>query len=132
MAKLGHFTDGHGIRIVFVNQAITVYEKNVTPGGTEGGDPIDITTNDNTSLRSFAPPTLATKTATSAEVTYDETDLAALEAAVDQSDTIRIEWPDDTTRSRAGWLRSVIPNQAAADEQPTAAITIEYEGESPA
>jgi hypothetical protein len=131
MAKDGHFTDGHGIRIVFVNQAITVYEKNVTPGGTEGGDPIDITTNDNTSQRSQAPRTLTAPTATSAEVTYDETDLAALEAAVDQSDQIRLEWPDDTTRAASGWLRSVIPNQASEGEQPTAAIVIEYQGEAP-
>ncbi len=132
MAKDGHFTDGHGTRVVFVNQAITVYEKSVTPGGTEGGDPIDITTNDNSSQRSFAPPSLTSPTPTSSEVTYDETDLVALEAAVDQSDDIRIEWPDDTTRAKSGWLRSIVPNQMTAGEQPTAAITIEYEGEAPA
>ena len=132
MAKDGHFTDGHGIRIVFVNQGISVYEKNVTPGGTEGGDPINITTNDNASQHSQAPRTLTMPTATSAEVTYDEVDFAALEAAVDQSDQIRIEWPDDTTRVSSGWLRSVIPNQASEGEQPTANITIEYQGEAPA
>lgn len=132
MAKLGHFTDGGGIRVVFVNQGISVYEKNVTPGGVEGGDPIDITTNDNTSQRSFAPPRLTSPTPTNLEVTYDETDLAALEAAVDQSDTIRIEWPDDTTRAKVGWLRSVTPNQATEGEQPTAALVVEYEGEQPA
>jgi hypothetical protein len=131
MSKDGHFTDGHGIRIVFVNQGIMVYEKNVTTSGSDGGDPIDITTNDNVAERSFAPPTLKKPTPTSSEITYNLADLDALKAAVDQSDSIRTEWPDDTTEAKIGWLRSIIPNQAAADEQPTAAIVIEYEGEAP-
>ena len=131
MSKASHFTDGHGIRIVFVNQGITVYEKNVTPGGKEGGDPIDITTNDNVSLRSFAPPVLGRLTPTNVEVTYDKADLDALKAAVDQSDDIRTEWPDDTTDVQSGWLRDVTPNQTQSGEQPTATLAIEYQGEAP-
>ena len=132
MAKDGHFTDGHGIRIVFVNGGVTVYEKNVTPGGTEGGDPIDITTNDNTAQRSFAPRTLDAPTPINLEVTYNQTDKASLEALVNTSDTIRTEYPDNTTEATSGWIRSVLPNQATSGEQPTANIVIERQGEAPA
>jgi hypothetical protein len=131
MAKADHFTDGHGIRIVFVNGGVTVYEKNVTPGGIEGGDPIDITTNDNTSLRSFAPRTLATETPINLEVTYNQTDKAALEALANTSDDIRTEYPDNTTELTSGWIRSVIANQATSGEQPTANLVVERQGEAP-
>jgi len=132
MAKPGHFTDGYNIRISLVNQGITLYEKNVTPPGVEGGDPINITTNDNGDFMSFAPRSRKQRTAAQAEVTYDDTDLDALEAAVDQSDDILVVWPDDTTKLDSGWVRSVIANQTQEGEQPTANITFEYQGEAPA
>ena len=132
MAKDGHLTDGHGIRIELVNQGVVFYEKNVTPSGTEGNDPIDITTNDNTSQKSFAPRTLTQPTDVNAEVTYNKADKDAASAAVDQSDQILTTYPDDTTDLDSGWLRSFIPNQAAEGEQPTANIVIAYQGEAPA
>jgi len=131
MAKAGHFTDGYNIRISLVNQGITVYEKNVTPDGVEGGDPINITTNDNGDFQSFAPRSRKQRTPSQSEVTYNETDLDALDAAVDQSDDILIVWPDDTTRLQSGWLRSNIANQTSEGEQPTTNLTFEYQGEAP-
>jgi len=132
MAKDGHFTDGYNCRISLVNQGITVYEKNVTPPGVEGGDPINITTNDNGDFQSFAPRSRKQKTPAQSEVTYNDTDLDALEAAVDQSDDILRVWPDDSTKLESGWLRSSIPNQTQEGEQPTTNLTFEYQGEAPA
>jgi hypothetical protein len=132
MAKEGHFTDGAKFRITLVNQALGMYEKTVQPGGTEGNDPIDITTNDNASLRSFAAPCYAQYTPAQATVTYNAADKAALEAAVNTSDTIRVTYSDDTTEDREGWLRSFVPDSASQGDQPMATITLEFEGEAPA
>jgi len=131
MAKAGHFEDGLGIRIVLVNQALVFYEKDVTPSGLEGGDPINITTNDNTAQHTQAARTLSIPTQASATVTYDVSDEAAYFAAVDVSDDVRTDYPDDTTTLEAGWLRSFIPNQTQEGEQPTAAVVFEFQGEAP-
>lgn len=131
MANATHLQDGAGFRIVLVNQGITLYEKSVQPRGEEGGDPIDITTNDNTSRKSFAPPKWTEPTPSQAVVTYSGTSLDALRAAVDVSDDIRIEYPDDSTDdAEPGWLRSAIPENAEPGAQPTATVAIAYYGEA--
>lgn len=132
MANALHLTDGQGIRIVLVNQGLVFYEKSVQPSGVEGGDPINITTNDNTAYESQAPRTLRMRMQSQSVVTYDSTDKAAYEAAVDQSDSIRIDYPDDTTELYVGWLRSFIPDSAENGSQPQATAIFEYEGEAPA
>jgi len=131
MANTDHLTDGHATRVSLVTGAITFYEKSVTPGGVEGGDPIDITTNDNATQKSQAPRSLTSPTSTSATVTYDKTDEAAAGARINVLDTVLVVYPDDTTDARAGWLRSFIPNEVSEGEQPTAAVVFEYQGEAP-
>jgi hypothetical protein len=133
MAKQGHITDGHGFRIELVTQALVFYEKSVQPGGSEGGDPINITTNDNTDKHTFAAPTLTTDTDAQLVCTYDQTDLADYLAAVDVSDTIVLAYPDDSSdAARPGWLRSFIPDSAETGAQPTATAIFAFEGEAPA
>jgi len=132
MANTDHLTDGHATRVKLVTGNIVFYEKSVTPGGTEGGDPIDITTNDNTSQKSQAPRSITSPTSTSATVSYDKADKVAAEARINVLDTVLVTYPDDTTNIRAGWLRSFIPNEMSEGEQPTAAVVFEYQGEAPA
>jgi hypothetical protein len=133
MANATHYTDGHGFRIELVNQGIVFYEKSVQIPGSEGGDPINITTNDNTAKHSFAPPALTEDTQAQAVVTYDSTDELAAKAAVDQSDDIQVTYPDGSTAATfSGWLRSFIPDNAEGGAQPTATIIVQPQGEAPA
>jgi len=132
MAKDGHYTDGHGFRIELVNQGLVFYEKSVQIGGSEGGDPINITTNDNTAKHTFAPPALTEDTPIQLVCTYDDTDLASYKAAVDQSDDILVTYPDDSTEAAVpGWLRSFIPDNAESGSQPTATAIFQPQGEAP-
>lgn len=133
MANAAHYTDGGKFRIELVTQAIVFYEKSVQIPGEEGRDPINITTNDNGDLLSFAPPIRGQITPAQAVVTYDSTDLTAIKAAVNVKDTILVTYPDDTTEAAiTGWLRSAIPDNAEDAAQPTMTVTFEFEGEAPA
>ena len=131
MAKAGHLTTGQGFRIKLVNQNLEFYEKTVQPKGLDGGDPINITTNDNTEKESQAPRKLSTDTDAQITHTYNAADKALYEAAVNQSDDILQIFSDDSTEAaRPGWLRSFTPESAEKGSQPMATSIFSFYGEA--
>jgi hypothetical protein len=131
MAKEAHYQDGGCFTLEAVNQALTFYVKSVQPSGTEGNDPINVTTNEQGSLETMVAPKRGTKTPMTAVVSYDFTDLASYEAAVNTSDDWLVKYDnDETSAPQAGWLRSIIPDNAEQAAQPTATAVWEFEGQA--
>lgn len=118
-------TDGFATKIAFSQDTdISFWEKTVKPVGLDGGEPIDITTMWNTSLRTFAPRQLKTGTQVTANVAYDPQVYDQIQAIINVNGWITVHLPDGSGVNFVGFLKSFEPAENQEGNQPMAAITV--------
>lgn len=116
--------DGYGARITLQTSGITFNEKSVTPAGVDGQDPVDVTTNAKTTYREKYPRALKELTNGSGTVAYDPAQTAAITAAVNVKQVIRVDFLEGDCCSFYGFLKSFQPGELGDGEQPTAEIEL--------
>lgn len=124
--------DGHSTKIAFSrNPDINFWEKTVTPPGIDGGDAIDTTTMHNVTWRTFSPRKLKTLTEMKTEVQYDPIAYDELRDLINVEDSITVTFPDGSTLSFFGYLKSFEPGELSEGEPPMATITIQPTNQDP-
>lgn len=121
----GFFEDGYQTLISFsANPAVLLKEKSVTPPGWDGGDAIDITTMRNTDLRTFALRKLRTLTESTFNAAFAAGTYSDLAAMINVNQEITITFPEGSSITFWGGLRTFTPGEFVEGEQPTAECAI--------
>ena len=125
---------GNRIEVAVTSPAVTLtfLEKSVTPGGFEGDDEIDTATNASTRFNSREPGDLVTKTDMTASVVYKLSDISDIKSIINIAGTVTRTDKLGNTDVDNGWIKSFVPDELVKGEQPTATLTISYEGEDAA
>lgn len=117
---------GQGTKITFsAVPGLSVWEKETTPPGIEGGDPVDNTNHFNTVWRTKAARKLKELTDTSFSGFYNTSLYTDLLTVVNVEQTITVTFPDGGTLAFFGYLKTFA--QGAHNEgntAPTATFTI--------
>jgi len=103
---------------------IDLWEKSVQPPSMDGGDPIDVTTQHNTTYRTKAASALIDVGETTHTVGYDPAVYDQIIAILNTETTITITFPDGSTLAYYGFLRTFEPSDLSEGEFPEASITI--------
>ncbi len=122
------YPDGWVSKISFErNPTIGFWEIGVQPGAIDGGEPIKITTMHNTARHTKAAPGLIEDGDLELEAAYDPayiSNTAGIEQLINKNGSITQQWPDGTTKTFFGWLRSFAPQKLEAGKFPTASVKI--------
>jgi len=117
--------DGHQTLITFeADPDIELWEKSVTPPGIDGGDGVDTTTMHNTTYRTMSPRSLFTLTPMTTTMAYDPVFYTRALDLINVETTVTITFPDGSTLSFYGFLKSFEPGELAEGAQPTASVSI--------
>lgn len=117
--------NGHGTIFAFSRKPnINFEEKDTSPMGWDGGDPIDITTQYNTRVRQKAPRRLIDSTNPTAQVAYDPKCIDEVRELINQRGSITEYLPDGSTLTYYGYLKSFKRGSHVEGTQPTADIEI--------
>jgi len=131
--KANTLKDGFGIQITFGtgksgvdHSGIVLFldPTSITPPGLDGGDAIDTTTHSNTAYRTKHQRSLKEITDGSCTVVYDPDAWASIVAAINDNVLITFTFPDGSSVSVYGYLKSFIPNEYVEGEQATAECVI--------
>jgi len=126
MSKL---TDGFGTTISFTTAGsgvtATLYETSVSPPGLSGGGPVDHSTMENETYRTYVPHTLIGGSPASFVGGYDPQLLEDILSGVNVNQEFTITFPDGSTLVFWGWIDEFTPNPLVDGEMPTANITIQ-------
>lgn len=118
--------DGFSTKIAFAaDPDISFWEKTVQPPGWDGGDAIDVTTMHNTTYRTFAARALVTLTESSLTVMYDPACYTQIRAIINVETSISVHFPDGSTLTFYGYLRSFEVGDHVEGEPPEATIVIQ-------
>lgn len=118
-------TDGYQTLISFAADTdVLLYEKQVTPPGVDGGDPIDQTTMRNSDWRTAAPRSLKMLTNGSMTVAYDPATYDEVMALINTNTLITVTLPNGGTWAFYGYLKSFVPSELTEGEQPEAECEI--------
>lgn len=109
----------------FAGEGVSVFEKEVTPPGMDGGGPNDTTTMRNLVWRTMAPKKLKTLTQMSFVASYDPVLYNDLVAQINVNQLVKVTFPDGSSVSFYGWLDKFTPNRIVEGEQPTSEVTIQ-------
>ena len=104
--------------------AINLWEMDPTPPGWEGGDAIDTTTQHNDILRTKSARGLLEMTDGSFSAAYDPLCYTQIRSLINQEGSITQHFPDGSTLTFYGYLKSFIPGPLVEGEMPTADCTI--------
>ncbi len=118
--------DGHATKITFAaDPDVSFWEKEVTPPGVDGGDPISRTTMFNTAWKTYCPRTLKEMTEASLTATYAAEVYTQIIALVNVETTITVAFPGGQKVSFFGYLKTFEPGTAEEGESPECEITIQ-------
>lgn len=123
---------GHNILVSLGSLSFTC--KAVTDASFEAGEPIDITTNQTTKVKAYAPPDLAEPGEITLTAVFDPTQLATYKSNLGVIQTCTITYatcanrtsPD--TNTYEAYLKSVSPQEMTTGSQPEVQITIGLTG----
>tara|TARA_R110000824_G_scaffold172434_1_gene350260 strand:+ start:809 stop:1276 length:468 start_codon:yes stop_codon:yes gene_type:complete len=119
--------DGYSTKVGFENDLnVEFWEKTVSPSGYDGGDKIDITTMWNATVRTHAARSLYDATDGSITVAYDPIAITSIKALINVEGIITYTFPDGTTDSRYGYLKSFEPQELSEGSHPEASISIAH------
>jgi len=120
------FTDGYKTLITLAADSnIEFWEKEVTPPGVEGGDPIMTGDMFNTAWETKVLQALKTTTPVTLVANLKGVTLTSCVAICNVATTITVRFPDTSTLCFYGGLRSAKPNAFVKGQQPTITIVIE-------
>ena len=118
--------DGFSTKITLSSDTdISFWEKEVTPPGLDGGEPVEQTTMHNDTLRTFRPRSLSTMTECSCSAAYDPDAYDEILAIINTNLTITVTFSDGSTLAFFGYLRTFTPGALVEGEQPLADIVIQ-------
>jgi len=118
--------DGFSTLITFtVDPDISFWEKTVKPPGIDNRDPIDTSTMHNTSVVTKAARALNELTSGSTKVAYDPNVYTQILAICGTEGSINVMFPDGSTLSFYGHLRSFEADDIVEGEQPEATVAFE-------
>jgi hypothetical protein len=120
--------DGFPTTISLTGAGVTFWEKTAKPGGFDGGEPIDITTMRNATIRTKAPRHLYDVTPMTLKVAYDPTVETTIKNAINANQEIVTTYPDSAATTWWGWLKSFEPDELTEGTMPTATITLIHSG----
>ena len=124
--------DGFSSKIAFEDDlTIELWEKTVTPPGFDGGDPIDITTMWNTTVRTKAARGLYDTTDGSVTCAYDPEMYEAVRAMINVEQIITYTFADGSTESKYGFLKTFEPSELSEGSHPEATVTIVHTNRNP-
>jgi len=103
---------------------IDFWEKEVSPGGLDGGDAIETSTMHNTDVRTKAPRSLYDYTDSSITVAYDASVIDQIDAIINTNTTITITFPNGDKWAFYGYLKSFVTGNNTEGEQPEATVEI--------
>lgn len=117
--------EGYQAVVTFSNKpAVQLWEKEVTPTGWDGGDPIDTTTQFNTRYRTKAPPALVDLTEAQYTCGYDPDVYNDINGLIGVEQTVTIRFPDRSTICFYGYMRSFKPSGLKEKTFPEATVVI--------
>lgn len=117
--------DGHSTKIAFARDPdVSFWEVSVKPPGIDGDEKINITTMHNTAWRTFVGRQLKTLTDATTTVAYDPAVYSQIVELCNQEGAITLHFPDGSTESFFGYLKSFEPNEHTEGAMPTAAIVV--------
>lgn len=121
--------DGYQSLITFAADSnVSLWETEITPFGDEGGDPIDTTTQHNTTRRSKAPRGLIDTEAGTFTCAYTSTSRAQVRALINVRTTITVKYADGSTCADFGYLKSFKPTGLTDGEMPLAECEFIFTG----
>lgn len=103
---------------------ISFWEKSITPPSMDNGEPIDITTMWNESYRTKAAQALSDSGMCTVRVAYDPDVYNQILAILAQDAQWTVEFPDGSTLSFYGYLKSFEVGELVNGTQPEGTITI--------
>ncbi len=103
---------------------LSVWEKSVKPPGIDGGDAIDITTMHNLDFRTMAARALKTLTQSTFKGAYDPNAINQLMELINASGSITVHYPDGSTLSFFGFLKSVEFDDLVEGTMPEGTFTV--------
>lgn len=125
--------DGMGTIVNFsLNPTIALYILGVTPGGEDGGEPIDTTTNHNTEYETAAPPKLKKSKDTTFRAAVDPAAIPYLRALVNQPGVVTTHYPDESSDAAYGWLKEYALGEFTGKKMPEVTGTIFFSNTDPA
>jgi hypothetical protein len=104
---------------------VKLFEKEVTPPGYNGGNPIDTTTMRNIAYRTQAPRHLKSLTKMTVTAAYATEVLPQIWQQINKNQVIMITFPDGSGLHFHGYIQEFTPSAHKEGEQPTATVTIE-------
>lgn len=117
--------DGYRTTIEFSeNTTVSLWEKEVTPPGVDGGGEIDTTTMRNDEWRTKAAKALKTLTEGTVSAAYDPQVYDQIMAMVNVNQAITVTLPDGSTVVFWGWLNSFKPGALVEGQMPLAEVQI--------
>ena len=107
---------------------IELYEREVQPFGMDVGEKIDITTQHNQDIRTFAIPALPEVTDGQTVCGYDPAILVKILARVGKNDKLTYHFPNGDTWVVDGGLKSFVPNAMSQTAMPEATAMFIHTG----
>lgn len=124
--------EGFRATIAFANApGLNFWEKTVKPGGMDGGDPIDTTTQHNSRVMTQEPPTLIKHDTITSSGAFDPDSYSTVRGLINVNQSITVKWPTGATLTFYGWLRKVEWGDLKHKEQPEQTITVEVSNWDP-
>lgn len=118
--------DGFATKIGFEDDAdISFWELTVQPPGLDNGDPINTSTMWNTAIETFAPQQLYQLTEVPVTCAYDPDVINQIVAIIGTPMSVTVTFPDGSTDSFFGYLRTFEPQPLERGGMPTANITVQ-------
>ena len=118
--------DGHSSLVAFSrNNALAIWEVQVTPPGIDGGDMIQITTMHNLVWRTMVPRKLKTLTTMSVTAGYDPVVYDQLLDQLNFNQSLTVQFSDGSDLDLFGVLRTFEPDALAEGEMPQATCSVD-------
>lgn len=117
--------DGYSTKIAFNRDPdVSLWEKTVKPPGIDGGDAIETTTMHNSTWRTMSSRALRTLTESTFTAAYDPKVYDQIVALINAEGSITCHFPDGSTLTFYGYLKTFEVNDHSEGEQPEATCTI--------
>lgn len=117
------FRNGFRTKVTFAaDPDISLWEREVTPMGVDGGEAVDTTTMWNDAYQTKAPRELSDLTDGQMVVAFQEASLTQILAIINVETTITLTYPDLSTEAFFGWLRTFVRNAFVRGTMPTATV----------
>lgn len=117
--------DGYTCKKAFTaDPDVSFWEKSNKPPGIDGGEAIDTTTFFNATYRTMAARALKTLTVSTVKAAYDPNVINNILALVNVEGSVTDHFPDGSTLSYYGFLKSIEFDELVEGQQPECTITV--------